>query len=253
MARRLCAVLMGAALLSLASGARAATMPTISLHPDNVGIGTFTITDFTGTTIQITETWISTDPGIYLVTGLDDGVTYTFERNIDNQSAADWTEFGIELFDPPGQEADMSDADADDYAALGRDFPGDICAPSCTPGSQDGLSMGLPPGMGGVDIFSSAFESFFYEEVFGPLQGKILDFFDGTAPNASSFFIRHGLVDFNADMSFPDQDSENQPFALFARVEGIDVNEATPLLLLTVTFGGLLLSSRGGGGPRPAI
>ena len=61
------------------------------------------------------------------------------------------------------------------------------------------------------------------------------------------------LVDFNADMSFLDQDSENQPFALFARIEGIDVNEATPLLLLTVTFGGLLLSSRGGGGPRPAI
>ena len=241
MARQLCAVLMGAALLSLASGARAA--PMISLHPDNVGIGTFTILPFTGTIIQITETWISTGPGIYLVTGLDDEVTYTLERTIINQSGSDWTEFGIELFDPPGQPADMFDAPA----------PPDMCVTDCTPGSQDGLSMGLPPGLGGVDIFSSAFESFFYEEDFGPLQGKILDFFDGTVPNTTSFFIRHGLVDFNADMSFPEQDSENQPFALFARIEGIDVNETTPLLLLTVTFGGLLLSSRGGGGPRPAI
>ena len=235
MARWLFAVLMVTASLTLASGARA--VPMFSLHPDNVGISEFMIDGIVGNTITITETWTSTDPGIYLVTGLDDDVTYTIQRNVINHSGATWMDFEIELFDPPGQPLDDDDAAA----------PLDICMTNCTPGSLDGLVMGVESL-----IMSDVFD-FDYETTFGPLQGKILTFFDGTVPNTSDFFIQHGLVDFNAEFPWPGQDSENQPFALFARLTTFEANEAAPLLLMALTFGALLLGSGGGGGPRLAI
>ena len=80
-------------------------------------------------------------------------------------------------------------------------------------------------------------------------------FSGGTALNNADFFLQHGLLDANAQQGpgpdgAPYLDSANQAFALFAR---ISVPEAAPLLLMTLTFGSLLLSSRGGGGPRLAI
>ena len=114
--------------------------------------------------------------------------------------------------------------------------------------------MGLAPAAGGVDIVSDVFASFDYDILLGPTRGKTLEYFDGIALSTNSFFIQHGLVDFNAEFAWPGQDSENQPFALFARINTTVVPESTPLLLMALTFGSLLLSSRGGGGgPRPAI
>jgi hypothetical protein len=108
----------------------ALAIPTVAIHPSNVGIGSINVAVL-GTIITIEEFWTSASPGFLLIDGLDQDVAYTVRKIIHNNSGIAWTRLANELLDPAGQTNDDLDP---------KPYPAFVPAGFTTSNDQDGLS-----------------------------------------------------------------------------------------------------------------
>jgi hypothetical protein len=201
----------------------AVAAPTVSLSPNNAGIGSINVS-VVDTTITIEEFWTSAAPGFLQISGLEDGVDYTVHKIIHNNSGIAWTRLANELLDPAGQPNDSLDV---------LPYPAFVPAGFTTSNDADGLSFaqGAP-----IPRSSTVFASVFADE--DTDVRDFLDFFNGTLANgAVDDFMSFGLRDF--------QPENNEPFLLAQRPNASSrtsepVPEPTAFLLLASGLAGVV-------------
>ena len=203
------------------------TMPMLELHSSNSGIdpGSFSVS-IIGTTIQTTETWINTGPGVISISGLDSNTSYRLERNITNGSTLQWDSLAFELLDPIGNSNDSGDP---------APLPSHVPAGFSTSNDFDLLSFDQG---GTIPRSSTIFATVIADELTD--RRDFLDFIDGTlTAGATDTLLIVGLGDRLASGS-------NQPFLLFGLANELfsdDQDIPTPATGL-LFVGGLMLIRR---------
>lgn len=198
---------------------------TVNLHSSNVGIGSINVS-VAGTTITIEENWTTLGNGFLEFSGLQEGVDYTINKIVTNNTGIDWSSLANELLDPLGQN------DAIDVLP----YPSFVPTGFSTSNDQDGLSFAQGSGLPRT---STVFSSLIVDEATDVRD--FLDFFGGTLANGATDTITFGLRD-NDVLS-------NEPFLLsqrpnqFSNNDGEKIPEPTSILSI-LAVGILSLGSR---------
>ena len=213
------AAIIGAMCLGMVAGFQpraALAIPTVTIHPANVGIGSINVS-VVGTVITIEEFWTSASPGFLLIDGLDRDLAYTVNKIIHNNSGIAWTRLANELLDPAGQANDDLDP---------KPYPSFVPAGFTTSNDQDGLSFDQ---FGSQPRTSTVFGSVFVDE--DTDARDFLDFFNGTLNNgATDTLMTYGLIDKDT----------NQPFLLSQRPNAFSrVSEGGILLIMGAGLAGI--------------
>lgn len=199
----------------------------VSLHSSNTAIVDIDPDDSSrsfsfsvlGTTITTTETWTAPGGGVLEFTGLEEGVNYTLERMITNDSEYHWTELEFELF-PPDTNPNASDDPFPEYRPEGYLNSSNI----------DGLSFAqnseVPRG-------SDMFDTWTADEF---ANRDLLNFSDPLEENiGSTFMVVYGLRDF--------QTAVNDGFLVYG-LDPTHLPEPGPLALLGLMLAGLAFVRR---------
>jgi hypothetical protein len=194
----------------------ALAIPTVTIHPSNVGIGAINVS-VVGAVITIEEFWTSASPGFLLIDGLDQDVAYTVRKIIHNNSGIAWTRLANELLDPAGQTNDDLDP---------KPYPAFVPAGFTTSNDQDGP---IFDQFGSQPRTSTVFQSVFVDE--DTDVRDFLDFFNGTLNNgAIDTLMTYGLIDKDT----------TQPFLLSQRPNAFSrVAEGGILLIMGAGLAGI--------------